>query len=127
MFYVLDLRLPSPSVNCAVFDRQGAFLGVPDLLDEEAGLALEYDGMRWRSARAAGHRDAEQHREDNAREELFERVSLIVVRSEKADLTRFRTRLRHRITAARTDGLRRDRTRDRWTTAEPPGWSGLPR
>ena len=35
-------------------------------------LAIEYDGATWRSDRAYGHRDSEQHREDNAREERLE-------------------------------------------------------
>lgn len=41
MLWVLELRLPSPLVNPPVFDLAGNFLGAPDLLDEEAGLAIE--------------------------------------------------------------------------------------
>jgi hypothetical protein len=127
MLWVLELGLPAPLVNRPVFDRSGRFLGIPDLLDEQAGLALEYDGMRWRSDRvAAGHRDPDQHREDNAREELFERAGLIVVRADKVDLIRLRRRLIQRLLDARTDGLQRDRRRDRWTIEEPPGWLGVP-
>ena len=76
MLYVLGLRLPSPSVNQPVFDQLENFLGAPDLLDEKAGLALEYDGARWSLQSDHGHRDREQHREDNAREEGLERVGL---------------------------------------------------
>ncbi len=126
MFYVLDLRLPSPQVNQPVFDARGNLLGVPDLLDEEAGLAVEYDGARWSRQSDGGHREREQHREDNAREERLERVRLIVVRAEKADLTRFRSSLARRITEGRADGLSRDRRRDQWTIEPPPDWFGLP-
>lgn len=88
-------------------------------------LALEYDGSTWRSDRAMGHRDREQHREDNAREERLERAGLIVVRAEKSDLTRHAGRLGERILSARADGLQRDRSRDRWTLDEPTDWIGL--
>ena len=92
--------------------------------DIEAGLALEYDGATWRSQRANGHRDREQHREDNAREERLERAGLIVVRAEKSDLTVHRRQLIERIANARADGLARDRGRDRWTIEEPGDWGG---
>ncbi len=118
MVYVLDLSLPTPHVNLAVFDLDGTFLGAPDLLDEEAGLALEFDG--------AQHRERAQHRADNVREEKLERRGLILVRADKLDISRYRSELRDRIAAARADGLRRDRSRDRWTIVEPPGWIGLP-
>lgn len=118
MVYVLDLGLPMPLVNRAVFDLDGTFLGAPDLLDEAAGLALEFDG--------AQHREREQHRADNVREEGLERRGLILVRADKSDISEYRSQLLGRITEARADGLHRDRSRDRWTVVEPPGWIGLP-
>ena len=123
---VLDLGLLDLEPNRAVFDPQGNLLGIPDLLDATAGLALEYDGASWRSARTMGHRDRDQHREDNAREERLERAGLIVVRAEKSDLTSYRRQLVERIASARADGLRRDRSRDRWTLDEPSDWYGYP-
>jgi hypothetical protein len=129
LFWVLELELPTPLVNRPVFDLSGRFLGVPDLLDEASGLAMEYDGTAWRSdLKPSGHRDPDQHREDNVREELLERSGLIVLRADKVDLTRERRRLRQRLLAARADGLRRDRTRDRWTIQTPrPGSDCRPR
>ncbi|BAK36239.1 hypothetical protein MLP_32250 [Microlunatus phosphovorus NM-1] len=124
MLAVLELGLLDLQPNRAVFDHQGYLLGIPDLLDVDAGLALEYDGGTWRSDRAEGHRDRDQHREDNAREERLERAGLIVVRAEKRDLTTYRRQLIGRIATARADGLRRDRTRDRWTLDEPSDWYG---
>jgi len=127
MLYVLDLGQATPLVNSPVFDLDGTFLGAPDLLDVEAGLAMEFDGGRWASAGpSAGHRDPNQHREDNAREELLERAGLIVTRADSGDLRRYRSRLRARLVAARADGLVRDPRRDRWTLQAPPGWLGLP-
>jgi len=126
LFAELELGLRRFEPNRAVFDRSGNLLGVPDLLDAAAALALEYDGATWKSVRARGHRDREQHREDNAREERLERAGLIVVRAEKSDLTMHRVRLAERIRSAHADGLSRDRGRDRWTLDDPDDWLGLP-
>lgn len=127
MLWVLELRLPSPLVNPPVFDLAGNFLGAPDLLDEEAGLAIEYDGVAWASTTTPdGHRDAGRHREDNAREEQLERAGLIVVRADHQDMMRHRCRLAERLTSARSDGLSRNRRRDRWTLEPPAGWLGMP-
>ena len=49
---VLELGLTELEPNRAVFDQAGNLLGVPDLLDAEAALAIEYDGATWRSDRA---------------------------------------------------------------------------
>lgn len=125
-FAELELGWAGLQPNRAVFDAHGVLLGIPDLLDIEAGLAIEYDGGTWRSDRSAGHRDRAQHREDNAREERLERAGLVVVRVEKDDLIRYRAQLAERLRSARADGLRRDRTRDRWTVDEPEEWYGLP-
>lgn len=127
MLYVLDLGHASPLVNPPVFDGAGRFLGAPDLLDVEAGLAMEFDGARWTGSRPArGHRDRNQHREDNVREELFERAGLIVARADSGDLMRHRRQLLARLAAARLDGLARNRSRDRWTLRQPPHWLGMP-
>lgn len=115
MLCELDLRWPALRVNQPLFDGAGRLLGIPDLLDAEAGLAIEYDGVYWSDSEfSGGHRHRTQHRADNAREELFERSGLIVVRAVKDDLTRHRDELERRLTAARTEGLSRDRRRDRW-------------
>lgn len=126
IFAHAELGLTELEPNRAVFDQAGRLLGIPDLLDAAAGLVLEYDGASWRSDRRHGHRDRAQHREDNAREERLERAGLVVVRVEKADLTDFRRQLADRILAGHEDGVRRDRSRDRWTVDEPSGWYGFP-
>lgn len=115
MAYVLGCDAPDVLVNPVVTDVGGRTVGMPDVLDEEAGLALEYDGSSWDDPeRPSGHRDRDQHREDNVREEGFERLGLIVCRADGSDVTRFRTGLVWRLNCARMDGLGRDRRRDRW-------------
>jgi hypothetical protein len=115
MTYVLDLGFPVPLVNPVVLGPDLTFVGIPDLLDQEAGLALEYDGASWTAAaRRNGHRDVDQHRDDNVREELLERTGLFVTRVDKVDLAQQRARLLRRLAAARGHGLGRDRFRDRW-------------
>lgn len=106
----------SPTVLCnpTLLDAYGQFVAMPDLFDEEAGLALEYDGASWFGERPAGHRDERQHREDNVREEAIERLGVIVVRADAADLGPFRHQTAYRVRRARLEGLSRDRTRDRW-------------
>ncbi len=126
MFATFEVGLVGLQPNRAVFDRSGRLLGIPDLLDTDAGLALEYDGASWRAERSGGHRDRHQHREDNIREERLERAGLIVVRVDKLDLTRHRTLLAHRLRSALAEGRTRDRRRDTWTLDEPEGWCGLP-
>ncbi|GAA3568402.1 hypothetical protein GCM10022197_25790 [Microlunatus spumicola] len=115
--FVLGLGLPEPLVNVPVFDLDGNFLGAPDLLDVEAGLAIEFDG--------AGHRERKQHRADNVREEGFERGGLVVARADSLDLTAHRDELARRLRAAHADALR-NRRPPHWTLAEPSWWRGMP-
>lgn len=65
-------------MNPPVFDLAGNFLGIVDLLDVEAGLALEFDGQ--------AHRLRGQHRHDNIREERLEHANLVVCRVDSLDL-----------------------------------------
>ena len=107
-------------LNPTLLDAGGRFVAMPDLFDEEAGLALEYDGARWDSARTEGHRDRRQHREDNAREEAVERLGVVVVRADAADLGPHERQTAYRLRQARADGLGRDRGRDRWILKPAP-------
>ena len=100
-----------------MLDGRDGLSGRPDLLDVEAGLALEFDG--------SGHRERERHRTDDVREEGFERHGLVIVRADSLDLTRHRPELGRRVVAARREGLR-NRGPRRWTTAPPSSWRGLP-
>lgn len=70
--------LPQLEVNAPIFDVDGTFLGIVDLLEPIAGLGIEYDG--------AYHRDLGQHTADNHREEGLERSGLTMVRVTSLDL-----------------------------------------
>ena len=119
LVWVLDARLPPPEVNADVFDLGGFFLGMADLLDISAGMLGEYDG--------GGHRAAERHTLDNAREEWLKDSGLIVVRATSIDVGRQRRRTAARLLTAHRRGTGRDRSRDRWTwrartpATRPPG------
>lgn len=114
LLYVQDVGGPDPLLNPSLLDLDGRFVAMPDLFDEEAGLALEYDGASWAGERPSGHRDVDQHRADNVREEVMERRNVIVVRADAQDVGTYRRRTVARVQAARQDGLSRDRRRDRW-------------
>lgn len=70
--------LPQLEVNAPIFDVDGTFLGIVDLLEPIVGLGIEYDG--------AYHRDLGQHTADNHREEGLERSGLTMVRVTSLDL-----------------------------------------
>lgn len=76
--WLLDARLPPPLVNATVRDRAGRFVAIADLLDVEAGLAVEYDG--------ADHRTSRRQAADLGREDRLRRVGLEVVRFSGPDL-----------------------------------------
>lgn len=98
--------LPRPRVNAPLEDTDGLFVGVPDLLDDEAGVTGEYDGSQ--------HRDLNHHTADNIREERFEGLNLVVVRATAQDLWQGRRHLVSRLRDAHDRGCARDRTRDAW-------------
>jgi hypothetical protein len=114
VFVHVDLGLPRPVVNVPVFDLEGRLLGLPDLLLEDAGVAVEFDG--------AGHRRRAQHRADNVREEQLEAAGLLVARVDSLDLLLYRLELWTRLLDAYQRGTRRDRSRDRWTLEPPARW-----
>lgn len=64
LVWIHDAGLPAPVVNPGLYDASGRFVCVPDLLDTEAGLVVEYDGEEHRSAR---RHHADVHREDRCR------------------------------------------------------------
>lgn len=68
LIWVLDAGLPTPRCNWPVADREGRYVGKPDLLDEHLGIVGEYDGR--------DHRGRERHRQDVGRADGFARVGL---------------------------------------------------
>jgi hypothetical protein len=98
--------LPPLEVNVPVFDVDGTFLGIVDLLEPVAGLRLEYDG--------AYHRDLGQHTADNHREEGLERSGLTIVRVTSLDMENEQTLL-SRIRRAHEACLTTTSIAARWT------------
>ncbi len=78
LVWQLDAGWARPLVNRDVFDRDGRFLGRPDLLDIEHGIVGEYAG--------AVHRSRDRHRNDVRREDLFRRAGLEYVEVVGGDL-----------------------------------------
>jgi hypothetical protein len=76
--WIVEAGLPRPECNPYLLDGLGQVVGMPDLLLVAVGMVGEYDG--------AHHRDLREHTLDNAREEDFEGLGLIVVRATSLDL-----------------------------------------
>lgn len=73
MIAVRHAGLPQDlEVNCPVHDRDGRFLGEADLLDEEAGLVIEFDG--------ADHRNVGRQSRDVVKDDLLRDSGLEVIR-----------------------------------------------
>lgn len=113
MLWILRAGLPAPRVNPPVFDARGRHVATPDLLDPDAGLAVEYDGK--------GHLRERQRLRDVQRERAMREVGLeylTVLRHDVLDQDRLAgTLVRARRRAA---ALRRDQT---WTLTPPPWWT----
>lgn len=100
--------------NVAVYDLDGEFLARPDLLDEEAAVAHEYDG--------AVHADSARRHKDYRRQERLEAHGFIVVRYGPQDVYGTPEATLASMRAAHRRGLRRDRSRDRWQLSSMPTW-----
>jgi hypothetical protein len=113
LVWVLNTGLPPPLCNVPIFDRAGRHIGTPDILDEEAGVAGEYDG--------SFHLQGAQRARDVRREEAFRSVGLeyfTVLAADAGDgagvvrrMQSTRARARFSATAARA-----------WTIEKPAWW-----
>ena len=74
----VDAGWGHPLCNREVFDLDGRFIGIPDLIDPRRGVAGEYAGEH--------HRDRDQHTSDLARGADFRAVGLEVVEVTGPDL-----------------------------------------
>jgi hypothetical protein len=73
-----DAGLPLPALNVNVFDSLGGWIACPDLLYEEAKIAIEYEGDH--------HRKRRQFGLDVARDQLLIHAGFVVVRAGPRDL-----------------------------------------
>ncbi len=104
LIWLLDAALPAPVCNRRVLDLHGQLVAIPDLLDVEAGLVVEYDGSH--------HFTHAQRRRDVHREEALRTLGLAYLTVLAGDLHR-PTSLAARLRAARERALRSN---------EFPGW-----
>lgn len=104
---------PRPLNNVPVFDRQGRFVGTPDMIDPDAGVFGEYD--------SGLHLAGERRAVDVRRESDFRRLGLepaVMLTSDLADPSAFIRRLDDAYGRARYEPAE---TRA-WTIDPPPWW-----
>lgn len=117
LIWMLDAGLPRPLVNRPLWDLTGRLLAIADLLDEEAGLVVEFDG--------AEHRKARRHTSDVAREDRMRRAGLEYVKVTGLDVPR-RDLVADRMLSGRARALWLSPAQRRWTTVPPAGWRPEP-
>ena len=117
LIWVLDCGLPRPLVNSPVWDLDGRLLGTADLLDEEAGMVIEFDG--------AEHRRARRHTRDVAREDRMRRAGLEYVKVTGLDL-QHPDLVTDRMLSSRARARWLPAHERRWTLVPPPGWRPVP-
>ena len=113
--WVLDAGLPYPLVNQPVFDHAGNLLGYPDLLDAEAGVVGEYDGV--------DHKDRDRHRQDVAREQRYRDHGLEYFTVVGGDLHDTELVVKRMLTTRHRAGFIPQENR-RWTLTPSPWWPG---
>jgi hypothetical protein len=116
MVWELDAGLDPPLCNREVFDLDGRLIGVPDLLDVEAGLVGEYQGE--------DHKDGARHRKDVEREECFRDHGLEYFELVGGDIARRHVAVNRMLSARRRAKFLPPESRA-WTL-EPPPWRSRP-
>ncbi|WP_157551032.1 hypothetical protein [Nocardioides jensenii] len=109
----IDAELPRLLANRPIFDRYGNHLGTPDLLDEVAGVVVEYNG----DVHLAPGRDTI----DAQRMERFRRVGLETLTVTRG-ATAFRRTLAERMHEMRERALFQSASRRQWTADLPRWW-----
>ncbi len=113
LVWVLDAGLRPPLCNAPVFDLAGRHIGTPDILDEQAGVAGEYD--------ASLHIQGWQRARDVRREERFRSVGLEYFTVVAAD-ARDRAAVVGRMQATRARAAFAAPSTRAWTIVKPPWW-----
>jgi hypothetical protein len=109
----LVAELPPVMCNRPLFDRRGNFIGTPDLVDEEAGVIVEYKGIT--------HLDRTRWGSDVKREALFRDHGLVIVEVVAADHAS-RSALAARMHAARGRAAFAAPATRSWTLDQPHWW-----
>lgn len=104
--------LPRLLCNQPIFDRREAHVVTPDLLDVEAGLAIEYDGPT--------HLSVVARAKDVRREEIYRRHNIELLRVLGPHLTDVWALVERMLQARRRARFEPESTRT-WTI-EQPGW-----
>lgn len=112
LVWQIDADLPAPLLNRPVFDRYGNHIGTPDLIDEAAGLIVEYDGDV--------HQAPGREEPDAARRERFRRLGLKVMVVRRGE-TALRGTLAERLLSARNSARFAAPSRRAWSL-DPPSW-----
>jgi hypothetical protein len=113
LVWVIVAELRPPLCNRPLFDRHGNFVATPDLIDEEAGVVVEYEGVT--------HLDRTQRGKDVKREALFRRHGLEYVAVVAADHASPQG-LAARMHAARERSAFAAPSARDWTLDPPPWW-----
>ena len=113
LVWQLDAELPRCRLNVPVFDLTGRHLATVDLFDEEAGLAVEYNGIV--------HVLSEQRRRDRDRESALRGVGLNMLTLLEGDLPA-RGLTATRMQEARAQAALAPKGERRWTTTPPAWW-----
>lgn len=111
LIWEIDAGFPHPLCNRPVFTRDGTFIGIPDLLDAEAGVVGEYDGGM--------HLTGSRRTKDVGREEAFRRVGLEYFAVTGGDIPHV-GRIINRMTWTRGRALWLPEPERRWTLEQPP-------
>ncbi len=112
--WMIDAGLPRPLCNQPVFDRSGRHVATPDLLDVEAGVAVEYNG--------SVHLTTAGRARDLAREEELRALGLEYVEVLAPHMKDPVGLVVPRLWAAHERGTRRPTEDRRWTIEPPPWW-----
>ena len=116
LVWLLDAGLPEPLCNRALYDLDGRLIGIPDLLDVEAGLVGEYQGE--------DHKSGARHRKDVEREERYRDHGLEMFEVVGGDLPR-RQLVVQRMLSARARAKFLPPESRAWTLTTPP-WRSEP-
>lgn len=115
LIWVIDLGFRPPLCNQPLFDRAGRHVGTPDLIDVEAGLVGEYEGLL--------HLQGQRRGKDLQGEAAYRRLGLEYVVMVAADRKSPETTIIPRLLEARGRALFEAESTRRWTVEPPPWWT----